>query len=523
MDSFSYQFDTLNRLQSASLLSPTAVSLAYYDNGNVQQQTQANGTTSAYQYAANGPLKQVDVNGGVLDQRVYTYDANRNVDTITSLLGTHDYGYDNLNRLTQALHPVGSGLSPEDFAYDAVGNREDTVDPLLWEYDTNNRLNPSPSTTYAYDSDGNQTQRQVGAITETFTYDHENRLSQYSDGTTTTDYMYDPFGRRLTKTSNGITTWYWWDGNRLLAEYDNSGNVLKRYAYLPGQYVPTQMADANGTYTVHSDHLATPKKLTDSTGAVVWSAEHSAYGEAVLNEDVDNNGTSVTFNIRYPGQYYDSETNLHYNYYRYYDPRTGRYVTADPIGLNGGINLYGYAGGNPLYWIDPYGLSATTVPGFPIPIPIPSSTTLPALPDGHEYTWGIPSNDWEGSSSDDGYFTPDTTPNAPYDYYDPSTIPNIPYDYDKPYRDEEPEADAPGCPTAEDGYVPPKKWDGKKVKNPNGKGKGFPAKDGKVWVPTGNAGSLPGTTGPAHGGPHWDVQDPKTGGHVNVYPGGLRR
>jgi hypothetical protein len=73
----------------------------------------------------------------------------------------------------------------------------------------------------------------------------------------------------------------------------------------------------------------------------------------------------------------------------------------------------------------------------------------------------------------------------------------------------------PGKPTAEDGYTPPKKWDGKLVKNPNGPGAGYPDKDGNVWVPTG-------TGGAAHGGPHWDVQKPG-GGYVNVYPGGKVR
>jgi RHS repeat-associated protein len=71
---------------------------------------------------------------------------------------------------------------------------------------------------------------------------------------------------------------------------------------------------------------------------------------------VDGDGKKVVLNVRFPGQYYDQETGLHYNYYRTYDPATGRYITSDPIGLNGGVNTFGYVGGNPVYWSDQYGL-----------------------------------------------------------------------------------------------------------------------------------------------------------------------
>ncbi|MEZ4527769.1 MAG: RHS repeat-associated core domain-containing protein [Desulfobacterales bacterium] len=88
----------------------------------------------------------------------------------------------------------------------------------------------------------------------------------------------------------------------------------------------------------------------NASGILVWEAGYMPFGEArVLVSDVENN-------LRFPGQYFDSETGFHYNWHRYYDPDTGRYLTPDPIGLEGGINLYAYVDGNPVNWADPEGL-----------------------------------------------------------------------------------------------------------------------------------------------------------------------
>jgi RHS repeat-associated protein len=153
-----------------------------------------------------------------------------------------------------------------------------------------------------------------------------------------THYLYDPAGR-------------------LLGEYDEAGQAEREYVYLEG--MPLALMAPNGIYYYHTDHLGTPESLTDQDQAIVWQAHHDPFGRAGVT-------TQAVVNIlRFPGQYFDAETGLHYNYFRDYDPATGRYIESDPIGLAGGINTYTYVGSNPLTRIDPTGEFAFVLPAIP--------------------------------------------------------------------------------------------------------------------------------------------------------------
>ena len=114
---------------------------------------------------------------------------------------------------------------------------------------------------------------------------------------------------------------------------------------------------------IHTDHLNTPRLGTNDTQTLVWQYQSQAFGQGKADKDPDKNGINVNIRLRFPGQYRDGESGLYYNYFRYYDPQTGRYITSDPIGLRGGLNSYGYVGGNPLYWIDPFGLDVWPAQG----------------------------------------------------------------------------------------------------------------------------------------------------------------
>lgn len=105
-----------------------------------------------------------------------------------------------------------------------------------------------------------------------------------------------------------------------------------------------------GMYFFINDHLGTPQKIVNNSGQVVWSAAYLPFGKAQVTTE------TVANHFRFPGQYYDAESGLHYNRHRYYDPETGRYITADPIGLEGGVNLYSYVLNNPTNRTDVNGL-----------------------------------------------------------------------------------------------------------------------------------------------------------------------
>jgi len=112
----------------------------------------------------------------------------------------------------------------------------------------------------------------------------------------------------------------------------------------------------------HCDHLGTPQEMSNQTGAIVWKAQYKAWGECKVEQaksDFFENSEIINNNIRFQGQYFDGETGLHYNRYRYYSPYVGRFISKDPIGLLGGYNLYQY-GPSPIGWIDPLGLSNET-------------------------------------------------------------------------------------------------------------------------------------------------------------------
>jgi RHS repeat-associated protein len=371
--------------------------------------------TGSYVYDAAGRITS-------LTQYLYgPADSDPTHDTIAGANVTWSVGYDSVGRIT-SFDATGNMAG---FGYDANGNRTSSTRTLgglttARNYSVvtgSNRLTGFSQTAsgtatnvvYSYNANGDM----VSDGLRSYGYDAEGRLSTATTGATdispTTRYAYNALGQRVFKTEplyppnqgdendpgfwNSLVAFFTklWSPTTVEAEqlgyayaYDEQGSLIAEagsggansagqasYIYLPTANGPMPIvAVINGaTYAVHSDHLNTPRKLSNDSGQPVWQWSYSAFGEdkptlaknRFANLDITPNpGTTslseVKFNLRYPGQYADEESGLFYNYFRSYDARTGRYSQPDPIGLDGGWNRFGYAGGNPLSFSDPLGL-----------------------------------------------------------------------------------------------------------------------------------------------------------------------
>ncbi|KAB2840699.1 MAG: RHS repeat protein, partial [Burkholderiales bacterium] len=307
--------------------------------------------------------------GQVLHKLAYQYDAASDIVSKTTLDGPTAYQYDALSRLTSVTPPEPlqrsetnpSGLPVESYSYDGVHNRlSSTHQPGPWVYNANHQLLNHGEGTQAvsrtYDANGHTTRIAESAAEKRLSYDVAERLTQVQSesGTPIGAYAYDPFGRRLKKTTASETIYFHHGEEGLLAEFDATGNSLTTYGWEPqGMWgtSPVWKKEGSNTYFYSTDHLGTPQVLTDSSGQVVWKGRAEAFGKTTVDAT-----STVTNNLRFPGQYFDAETGMHYNYFRDYEPSIGRYVESDPIGLRGGANTYVYGNGNAATRVDVLGL-----------------------------------------------------------------------------------------------------------------------------------------------------------------------
>ena len=221
-----------------------------------------------------------------------------------------------------------------------------------------NQLTADANHSYQYDDNGNLTRKTLLATGNysQYTYDAENRLTKVEDfsaGTptafATATYRYDGLGRRIEKVANGQTKRYVYDGEDILLEYDGANVLQARYTHGPGIDEPIAITKAGSTYFYHQDGLGTVTELTDASGAVAKAYAYDTHGNIV-----EQTGTIET-PYAYTGRELDSETGLYYYRSRYYDPRMGRFLQKDSIGLYGGINLYAYVYNNVATLKDPSG------------------------------------------------------------------------------------------------------------------------------------------------------------------------
>ncbi len=312
-------------------------------------------------------------------ERLYRYTARGELSGVSDTLrGEVDYGYDAEGRLLKH-YEARQGHSRAQFSYDAADNlaANDDAVPV-----TDNRLQHWQVLFMKYDHWGNLVSRRNGLYEQHYAYDAENRLVSARgtgpEGWFEARYHYDALGRRTRKivtTTHGTTnTRFLWQGYRLLQEQQEQqeqqeSGLCSTYIYDPNEaWSPLARVDhlrdqsSGEIYWFNTDLNGAPLEVTDERGAVRWSGQYGSFGEVRHQSEgfsrLVNRSAMAHQPLRYAGQYADGETGLHYNLFRYYDPQVGRFIVQDPIGLNGGWNLYQYAP-NPLGWIDPLGLCKT--------------------------------------------------------------------------------------------------------------------------------------------------------------------
>ncbi|MBX9399960.1 DUF6531 domain-containing protein [Lysobacter sp. BMK333-48F3] len=286
------------------------------------------------------------------------------------------YDYDNLGRL-KITRDGPSNTPIETYGYDATGNRTSLLHggtTTTYTYPTtSHRLSNVGGVARGYNAVGNTTS--IGGTAKEFVYNGNDRMSQVKlAGVVNRSYRYNAKGERVAA-SNGasgpvaIYTLYD-EAGHWLGDYDANGATKQQAVWL-GESPVGVLAGAGTAQKLHyvqPDHLGTPRTVIDATRNVAiwsWNAKGEAFGNDTPNQDPDQDGSAFVFDLRFPGQRYDANTGLLYNYFRDYDAASGRYVQSDPIGFNGGISTYAYVESDPLTGIDSNGLQTIRSGGGP--------------------------------------------------------------------------------------------------------------------------------------------------------------
>ena len=321
--------------------------------------TYGNGLTDNRSYDLQGRLLIQGLNGtgGTIDQRSYSYDARNNITNIDVNGQSTSYSYDALDRLTSETE----GQDDDTYSYDLNHNRlqksEDATTDTYQYQEAANRL-----------LQRNETGQSLPVPKADVRYEYNDAGRQwryYEADTLVAEYIYNANGQRTRKILYGEegtviqTIIYHWSMNMLMEETTALGELIRDY--IPGaSYMPVAQIDNKDSMEtvsyLYADHLMTARLATGQNQNVVWNWENEAFGRATAQETA---GTKI--NLRFPGQYYDQESGLHYNWNRYYDPQLGRYIISDQTGLRGGSNTYNYADSNSLRHIDPDGQFVVTV------------------------------------------------------------------------------------------------------------------------------------------------------------------
>lgn len=386
-----YAYDALNRptmlTQAGTSVSDKRVDLSYDPLGRfaaIDRFADLAGSDSVVStsqtYDSLNRLTELRHHNGAADVAFFelTYDAGHRISQIADVDGMTTYEYDDVGQLLAADRPA-SGVPDETYTYDATGNR--TASSLHGDsYVTGpgNRLLSDGTFDYVYDAEGNVVRRiEIATGKErAFQYDHRHRLVAVTDADAAdnviqrVEYTYDAINRRIAKKVQDnvveVMTQFVYDRQHVILDFiDTDGEAGPAAAQLAKRYLHGPVVDqifaeeeAAGQVLWHlTDHLGTVRDVVDSDGTVVDRLTYDSFGN--LAEPAS---ARLESRYRFTGREFDIETGLHYFRARYYDAATGRFVSQDPIGFDGGdVNLFRYVGNRATLFVDPFG----TTPSFP--------------------------------------------------------------------------------------------------------------------------------------------------------------
>jgi RHS repeat-associated protein len=404
-----YSYDEGERLTGISqtidaVSSPRSFSYSYSPvNGRISSVTNSeSGIVTAYQYDILDHVTNLTyktASGSLIRGLNYQYDA---LGMITNIVTSNDssqlsvtaYQYDTLNRLTGETRTAGilpASSTFTEYNYDLAGNRTSVVSDgttNTYTLGTGNRLDfttteytdHTETNSYAYDAAGCLTNSAIGnqqsAIS--LTWDERYRLTEVQLSTSnipqsTVSYSYDVLGRKVSRTAGfqpAEVEQYVYSGNQIAADLDENGDLLRAYTWGPGidnlLALTVYGSDSSDptTYYALKDHQNSVLAFTDASGTLIETYDYDAWGQVTV---YDGSGNELTTDLGLPtsgignrytfqGREIDWTTGLTYFRARWYDPATGRWLSKDPIGISGGLNLYAFCGNNPVNFIDPLGL-----------------------------------------------------------------------------------------------------------------------------------------------------------------------
>ncbi|MBI5674455.1 MAG: RHS repeat protein [Nitrospirae bacterium] len=349
-----YTYDKLGRRETMTVAGEPVVTYTKDDAGRMTKISRAiNGTTRDF-------IITYDNGNRRTSKQIFLY-RHGNKDYYL----TNNYSYDNANRLTEIKHQLRDSII-EDlvYEYDLNGNRtrftrnaaqpsRDAVTSTNYN-DANEMLSFTPATSSSknmvYDNNGNLMTSTNASVTTNYTWDVRNRLTAITGPSLTASFKYDALGRRIEKTINGTTTKYLYDGVDVIQEKNQSGAVTANYIRTLNIDEPLIRIKADGTVRHYvRDALGSIIALTDDSGVVKTTYSYDPFGNTTVSGETSDNP------FQYTGRENDG-TGLYYYRARYYSPELQRFISEDPIRLDGGdVNFYAYVGNDPVRFKDPTG------------------------------------------------------------------------------------------------------------------------------------------------------------------------